>query len=348
MADGEGGVDCRQPPTLSKPRARCCGLKPAREGARALKVVVTGAAGFIGSHLVEGLVAAGHEVVGVDCFTDYYARADKEANLDSARALPGFSFVEADLRTDPLEPILDGADAVVNEAATPGLVLSWDDFERYQSTNLSAVKRLIDASLSVGVAHLVQASTSSVYGAEATGTEDSPCLPVSPYGVTKLAAEHLLRAHSEVHGLPITILRYFSIYGPRQRPDMAYRIFCERLLQAEPITVYGDGGQSRSNTYVSDCVAATIAAVTRPADGSVFNVGGGREITLLDAIKVLARHLEVEPVIEFSPPRLGDQRRTVADISRATASLGWQPLVDPEAGLLEEVRWVRSRRNAQH
>ena len=167
-------------------------------------------------------------------------------------------------------------------------MLSWDDFDRYQSTNLSAVKRLIDASIAVGIGHFVQASTSSVYGADATGDEDSPCLPVSPYGVTKLAAEHLLRAHSETADLPLTVLRYFSIYGPRQRPDMAYRIFCERMLRGEPITVYGDGKQTRSNTYVGDCVAATIAALGRPADGSVFNIGGGREVELLGAIEVLA------------------------------------------------------------
>lgn len=308
-----------------------------------MKVVVTGAAGFIGSHLCEALVGSGHEVLGIDCFTDYYARPDKEANLSVVRGLTGFTFVEADLRTDALEPLLEGADAVVNEAATPGLVLSWDDFDRYQSTNLSAVKRLVDASIATGVGHLIQASTSSVYGAQATGSEDSPCLPVSPYGVTKLAAEHLLRAHSETFGLPLTILRYFSIYGPRQRPDMAYRIFCERLLRGEPITVYGDGRQSRSNTYVSDCVAATVAALDGPADGSIFNIGGGREVELLEAISILARHLGVEPVIEYREARRGDQRRTVADIGRARAVLGWEPQVEPEAGLLSEVRWVQER-----
>ncbi len=308
-----------------------------------MKVVVTGAAGFIGSQLCEGLLNAGHEVVGIDCFTDYYARADKEANLQVALALPGFTFVEADLRTDALEPLLEGVDVVVNEAATPGLVLSWDDFERYQSTNLSAVKRLIDACLAVGVGHVIQASTSSVYGAEATGPEDTPCLPVSPYGVTKLAAEHLLRAHAATFDLPLTILRYFSIYGPRQRPDMAYRIFCERLLRGEPITVYGDGGQSRSNTYVSDCVAATIAALGGPADGSVFNIGGGREIKLLEAIEIIAGELGVDPVLEFRDARRGDQRRTSADITLARGVLGWEPKVTPDEGLAAQVAWVRER-----
>ena len=308
-----------------------------------MKVVVTGAAGFVGSHLAEALLEAGHEVVGIDCFTDYYARADKEANLASARAHPSFSFVEADLRTDALEPILEGADAVVNEAATPGLVLSWDDFDRYQSTNLSAVKRLIDAALATGVGHVVQASTSSVYGVDATGAEESQTLPVSPYGVTKLAAEHLLRAHHESFGLPLTILRYFSIYGPRQRPDMAYRIFCERLLRGEAITVFGDGQQSRSNTFVGDCVAATIAALDRPGHGEIMNVGGGREIALREAIDLLAAELGVDPVIEHQAPRKGDQRRTVADTSRARDLLGWEPQVTPEEGLAAQVRWVRER-----
>lgn len=308
-----------------------------------MKVVVTGAAGFVGSHLAEALLAAGHEVVGIDCFTDYYARADKEANLLGARDTPGFRFVEADLRTADLAPLLDGADAVVNEAATPGLVLSWDDFERYQSTNLSAVKRLIDAAIEVGVGHFVQASTSSVYGVDATGPEDSVTLPVSPYGVTKLAAEHLLRAHHQSFGLPLTILRYFSIYGPRQRPDMAYRIFCERLLRGEPITVFGDGEQSRSNTYVTDCVSATVAALHRPPEGAILNIGGGREITLREAIGLLAAELGVEPVIERRDARKGDQRRTHADTTRARELLGWTPQVEPEAGLAAEVRWVRDR-----
>lgn len=308
-----------------------------------MRIVITGAAGFIGSHLAEALVAQGHQVVGIDCFTDYYARSDKERNLEGLLGQDRFELVEADLRSAPLEPLVDGADVVINEAATPGLVLSWDDFERYQSCNLSAVKRLVDACIATGVGHLVQASTSSVYGAEATGSEDAPTLPVSPYGVTKLAAEHLLRAHSETYDLPLTILRYFSIYGPRQRPDMAYRIFCERLLRGEPIVVYGDGGQSRSNTYVSDCVAGTIAALHGPADGTIFNIGGGRELKLLDAVALIASELDVEPVIEHREARRGDQRRTMADISRAAERLGWEPQVEPEDGLRAEVAWVRAQ-----
>lgn len=306
-----------------------------------MRIVVTGAAGFIGSHLSEALVAEGHDVVGVDCFTDYYPRADKLANLAALVDEEAFELVELDLAADDLTSLLDGADVAVNLAAAPGLVRGWDSFETYQTNNVRATKCLLDACLEAGVGHLIHASTSSVYGAEATGPEDSPTQPVSPYGVTKLAAEHLLQAHHATHGLPLTILRFFSIYGPRQRPDMAYRIFCERLLRGEPLVVYGDGCQTRSNTYVGDAAAGVLRALEGPRDGAVFNIGGGQEIKLLDAIAVLAAELGVEPEIEHRPARRGDQRRTVADVRRARAELGWAPQVDARDGLALELAWVR-------
>jgi nucleoside-diphosphate-sugar epimerase len=308
------------------------------------RVVVTGAAGFIGSHLCDALLAEGNTVVGVDCFTDFYARSDKEANLASARADDAFTMVEADLRTAELAPIVAEADVVVNLAATPGLTLAWDDLSDYQSCNVNAVYRLVDACLAASVPHVIHASTSSVYGSEAFGPESAPRHPISPYGVTKLAAEEILLAHRETRGLPVTILRYFSIYGPRQRPDMAFRVFCEQLLAGEAITVYGDGNQTRSNTYVSDCVSATMAAMERPPDDlGVFNIGGGREVRLLDAIQILAAELDVEPRIDFRPARRGDQRHTRADTTRARADLGWKAMVRPEEGLAAEVAWVRAR-----
>lgn len=306
-----------------------------------MKIVVTGAAGFIGSHLSEALVGRGHDVVGLDCFTDYYARADKESNLVALRAHDRFEFVEADLRTDALEAILDGADAIVNEAATPGLVLSWDRFEQYATCNLSAVQRLADAAVRVGIDHFVQASTSSVYGAE-----DADTHPVSPYGVTKLAAEQLLDAYRATAGLPVTVLRYFSVYGPRQRPDMAYRIFCERMLAGEPIEIYGDGLQSRGITFVEDCVAGTVAALERPDLTGTFNIGGGTEISLNDALAILAGALDVEVRAQHLPARRGDQRRTVPNCTKATAQLGWAPEIEPEEGLARQAAWVRSRRDA--
>ena len=305
-----------------------------------MRVVVTGAAGFIGSHVVDELLARGHAVVGIDSFTDYYPRPMKEANLTNARSHERFTFVEADLRSDPLEPFLEGADALINEAATPGLVLSWNDFDRYDSTNVIAVHRLIKASEAVGLPRFIQASTSSVYGPVATGSEDSPTKPASPYGVTKLAAEHLLLAHHQNFGFPVLVLRYFSIYGPRQRPDMGYRIFCERMLQDEPITVFGDGHQSRGNTYVSDCVGATILAIERGDPGQIMNIGGGVEIDVLTAIETLSEALGRSPRLEFRAARPGDQARTLADIRLATEVLGWAPHVAPDVGLRREAEWV--------
>ena len=307
-----------------------------------MRVLVTGAAGFIGSHVCDRLLADGHEVVGIDCFTDYYGRRHKEANVRTALTHHNFTLVEADLRSDQLEPLLEGVDAVINEAATPGLVLSWSDFERYESCNVYAVHRLIKACQDTNIERFIHASTSSVYGPVAMGDEDHATRPISPYGVTKLAAEHLLLAHSDMFDLPVIVLRYFSIYGPRQRPDMAYRIFCERLLRGEPITVFGDGRQSRGNTFVSDCVDATVRALDRGDPGMVLNVGGGRELALLDAIGILADALGTTAEIDFQPPRPGDQQRTIADTSLAKQVLGWSPLVDPEEGLRREAEWVKA------
>lgn len=307
--------------------------------------MITGVAGFIGSHLAEAAIARGDEVIGIDCFTDYYDRSLKETNLEQLHHEDRFRFVEADLRTTPLRPILEGADIVINQAATPGLVLSWDDFDEYQSNNFTAVKRLIDAALEAGIEHVIHGSTSSVYGVDATGGEDSPTRPVSPYGVTKLAAENLLYAYHLGHGLPLTILRYFSVYGPRQRPDMAYRIFCERLLDGKPITIYGDGRQSRSNTHVFDVVEATLAASEQPGTGEIYNIGGGQELELLEAVEILGRVLETEPEIRFEEQRRGDQRRTMALIDKAESRLGWTPQIEPEQGLPDEADWVRSMRS---
>lgn len=305
-----------------------------------MRVVVTGAAGFIGSNLCDALLDAGHEVTGIDCFTDYYGRDLKLANLSNARQHPSFDFAEVDLRHGLLDDLVDGADAVINEAATPGLLLSWDDFERYESCNVYAVHRLIKVCQRRGVPRFVQASTSSVYGPLAMGHEELATRPISPYGVTKLAAEHLLLAYHDMFAFPVIILRYFSVYGPRQRPDMAYRTFCDQLLNGEPVTIYGDGLQSRGNTYISDCVDATMAAMRRGASGDVFNIGGASEIALIDAIKILADEIGVEPLVRFEAARPGDQRRTIADVTSANAALGWTPRVLPEDGLRRQARWV--------
>jgi nucleoside-diphosphate-sugar epimerase len=311
-----------------------------------VRIVVTGVGGFIGSTLAEKLIKGGHEVVGLDAFIDYYPRAVKEANLAALADAQAFRFGEVDLRRDDLDPWLDGADAVIHEAAMAGLMRSWTDLELYTSCNILATNRLIEAAERAAVARFVLASTSSVYGLEAVGDEDRALEPSSPYGITKLAAEKLVLAHVALQDLPATIIRYFSIYGPRQRPDMAYHRFIEAMLDRQPITVYGDGEQTRSNTYVDDAVNGTILALERGAVGGIYNIGGGRTIALNDAISLIAGHLGVEPIIERQPARPGDQRHTSADVSRARAVLGYEPSVEPAEGLGRQVDWHRSRRGA--
>jgi UDP-glucuronate 4-epimerase len=305
-----------------------------------MRVVVTGAAGFIGSHLVEGLVAAGHEVIGLDAFTDYYARPLKEDNLAEIEQLPAFTFHEIDLRDGDLVSVLRGVDVVINEAAMPGLA-GWDAFASYESCNVAAVHRLVQASLRAGVARLIQISTSSVYGSDAVGDETQATRPISPYGVTKLAAEHLVMANVRSCGLPALVLRYFSVYGPRQRPDMAFRVFATRLVQGLPIDVFGDGRQSRSITAVDDCVRGTIAAMEAGSVGRTYNIGGGENVEVGRALAILADELGVTPVVRHLPARPGDQRRTQADCTRARREFGYEPRVPVEEGLRAEAGWVR-------
>jgi nucleoside-diphosphate-sugar epimerase len=254
-----------------------------------MRCVVTGAAGFIGSHLCENLLGRGDTVAGIDALTPYYAPAVKERNVIPALAHPSFHLHRLDLRTDPLDAALAGADVVFHLAGMPGLVRSWTDFDGYWTCNVQATQRLLEALRRAAdpPPRLVLASTSSVYGAEAAGDESLPTRPVSPYGVTKLAAEHLGRAYAEAFGLPVVVLRYFSVYGPRQRPDMGYHKFIDALLRDEPITVFGDGHQVRGNTYVADCVEATALAAAAPP-GEVYNVGGGEPASVWDIL----RHLE--------------------------------------------------------
>lgn len=309
-----------------------------------MRILVTGAAGFVGSHLAEALVAAGHDVVGLDSFVDYYPRQVKEQNLTGLLAQPGFQLVERDLRHDDLAAAIDGADAVIHLAAMAGLPRSWSEFSSYMECNLLGTQRLVEAARSAAVRRFVHISTSSVYGRDAVGDESQPTHPVSPYGVTKLAAENLVQAFVETHGFPATILRYFSIFGPRQRPDMAYNIFIEALLDGRPITVFGDGEQSRTNTFVSDAVAATIAALHQGEVGGVYNIGGGEPITVNEAIAVLATYLGTEPRIDHVAGRAGDQRRTDADTTRARRDLGFRPTVGPHEGLRAQADWQRGRR----
>ena len=311
-----------------------------------MKVMVTGAAGFVGSSLSEALIAAGHEVVGVDCFIPYYDRAVKESNLAALRLNPSFAFHEVDLRTADLGASLDGVEAVVHLAAMPGLAKSWTDVELYSSCNIVATARLIDACRGRSLHRFVHISTSSVYGSEANGDETMPIRPASPYGITKLAAEHLVLAHAEQYGLPGVILRYFSIYGPRQRPDMGYNLFCEALLDGRPITIFGDGSATRSNTYIDDCVRGTMLGLQLGHVGEAYNIGGGEVIGLLDAIEVIAEAARVKPHLIFGDKRPGDQKSTQADCSKAAEHLGYHATVGPHEGLVRQFAWHQNRRNS--
>lgn len=311
------------------------------EAAKQLVCLVTGAAGFIGSHLVDRLLAAGHSVIGVDAFTDYYPRSVKEANLRQALGHPGFQLVEADLRTADLRPLVRDSDVVFHLAAMGGLLRSWTDFDEYLSCNVLATQRLLEALRSTSVQHLVHASTSSVYGRDSSGDESHPTLPDSPYGVTKLAAEHLVRAYARNHGLPFTILRYFSVFGPRQRPDMGYHIFIDALLRGAPITVFGDGTTIRANTYIADAIDATMAVLAHGPTGEVYNIGGGEPVSTIEALALLERLTGQQAKVIYGPPRPGEQARAIADTSKARRDFGWAPQTSLEEGLRAQVAWQR-------
>jgi nucleoside-diphosphate-sugar epimerase len=307
-----------------------------------MKCLVTGAAGFIGSHLCEHLLQAGHFVVGLDAFIPFYPRALKETNLSGFRSHPAFHFHPLDLRSDPLDVALAGIEAVFHIAAMPGLTRSWTEFDLYESCNLLGTQRLLEAVRRLPrLRRFIYASTSSVYGRFGSGDETLPTRPISPYGVTKLAAENLCRAHADEYGLPLVVLRYFSVYGPRQRPDMGYHRFIDAILQGQPLVVYGDGLQARGNTYIEDCVAATVAALEAPI-GEVYNVGGGETANVWEILGKLETILGRRPLVRREPGRPGDQRFTGADTVKIFRHLGWRPRIGLDEGLAHQVDWQKN------
>jgi len=308
-----------------------------------MRALVTGAAGFIGSHLCEHLLDRGAEVIGLDCFTDYYARAIKEANLEGPRTRRGFRFVEARIQDANLPALLDGVTHVFHLAAQAGVRKSWGrDFRTYTTNNVEASQHLLEACVGVYLHRFVYASSSSLYG-DAVAIpmrEDALPQPVSPYGVTKLAAEHLCSLYHVNHGVPTTSLRYFTVYGPRQRPDMAFHRFFTAAAHGQPITLYGDGEQTRDFTFVADTVAATIAAGERGVPGRAYNIGGGSRVSINNVLEIIGRTVGRELEIRREPAQKGDMRDTYADTTLARADLGYAPRVTLEEGLGDEYRWL--------
>ena len=307
------------------------------------KVLVTGAAGFIGSAVVRALNAQGTPVVALDALLDgLYPAKEKIARFDFLTTLDGVDTFQLDLRSDDLSVLPRDIEYVINEAAMPGLGLSWTAFDLYSSCNLSALSRLIEASSAWDLTKFIQISTSSVYGKSAVGDENQEIRPVSPYGVTKLAAEQLVLAHLRDSGFPGMILRYFSVYGPGQRPDMAYRKFIAKALAGEEITLFGSGEQSRSNTYIDDCVAGTIQALSAGDPGEVFNIAGGEERTINEALAIIEAGVGKPLNISRHPAARGDQERTRGDSSRAQEKLGFISNTRLEDGLGEQIKWQQN------
>ena len=309
-----------------------------------MKALVTGAAGFIGSTLADELVTRGVDVVGLDSFTDYYPRAIKEQNLAGVRPRPGFRFVEARIQDADLAALLADRTHVFHLAAQAGVRKSWGrDFFVYTSNNVEATQVLLEACVGRPLERLVYASSSSVYGDNVSlpMKEDALPQPVSPYGVSKLAAEHLCALYHANYGVPAVSLRYFTVYGPRQRPDMGFHKFLRAAIREEPIRIYGDGEQTRDFTYVHDAVSATIAAATRGIPGRVYNIGGGSRVSVNQVLAMIGRVSGVPPQVVLEPAQKGDMRHTYADTRLAHADLAFAPAVDLEQGLAAQYQWLR-------
>ncbi|HET7698940.1 MAG TPA: NAD-dependent epimerase/dehydratase family protein [Vicinamibacterales bacterium] len=308
-----------------------------------MKALVTGAAGFIGSHLASALLDGGATVVGVDAFTDYYGRALKERNLDENRRRSGFRFVEAALQDTDLAALLDGMTHVFHLAAQAGVRKSWGrDFRTYTDNNVDATQKLLEACVGRPLHRFVHASSSSVYGDRAPipMKEDALPQPVSPYGVTKMAAEQLGYLYHVNYGVPAVAMRYFTVYGPRQRPDMAFNRFIRAALDGKPITLYGDGEQTRDFTFVADAVAATVAAGERGVPGTAYNIGGGARVSMNQVLQIIERVHGRALTVNREPAQKGDMRDTYADTSLARRDLGFAPTVSLEEGIRAEYEWL--------
>lgn len=312
--------------------------------------IVTGAAGFIGSHLVETLLSQGKQVIGIDHFNDYYDPKLKRKNIAHFENHPAFTLIEGDIQLLNWSVLLKGVEVVYHQAAQAGVRASWGDgFRAYTERNINATQVLLEAAKDAkNLQRLVFASSSSVYGdAETLPTNESVCpQPVSPYGITKLASERLCLLYHKNFGVPVVGLRYFTVYGPRQRPDMAFHKFFQAVMQGQAIPIYGDGQQTRDFTYISDAIAANLAAATAPAAiGEVFNIGGGSRVVLTEIIDSMEKIVGRPIYRQHIENAKGDARHTAADVSKAQKLLGYQPQVSLVAGLTQEWLWIQTLRD---
>ena len=306
-----------------------------------MKVVVTGAAGFIGSHLVERLLRDGHEVVGIDGFTDYYARVAKERNVGSARTNDRFHFESLDLSQDDLRPALEGAEVVYHLAGRPGVRAAPMQFDQYLRENVIATHHLLDAVKEMQLKSFVYGGSASVYGdAEVFPTAETTVpAPLSQYGVTKLAGEHMAYVYWKNYRVPVVRLRYFSVYGPRMRPDLMLAKAMHAMYEGRVFDVYGDGEQTRDFTYVTDAVDGTIRAAERGSPGDLFNIGGGSSVSVNRALDLLGEVAGMQLARRYLPRQPFDHRRAGASITRARMQLGWEPGTSLREGLERQWRW---------
>lgn len=309
-----------------------------------MRCLVTGAAGFIGSHLSDRLLQEGFEVVGIDSFLDYYPRPMKERNLRGLFSSPGFRFIEGELQRTALEPLVAEVDYVFHQAAQAGVRASWgQSFHVYVENNVWATQMLLEACVGKGIQKFIFASSSSIYGdsPEMPIREETYPRPVSPYGVTKLASEQLCYLYWKNFGVPCLSLRYFTVYGPRQRPDMGFHKFIRALLADREITLYGDGHQARDFTYISDAVEANLLAMRSPYRGESFNIGGSHPVELWEVFRLLEAISGRRPRIQREEAQKGDVRSTAANISKARKFLGYAPGVGLEEGVQREYQWLK-------
>lgn len=313
-------------------------------------VLVTGAAGFIGSAISNRLLSQGYDVIGVDSMNDYYDSTLKESRIAELAARSTFEFIRGDLLELPINEIVKSANFVVHQAGQPGVRNSWaSGFEEYVSRNISLTQRLLEASRENSVERFVYASSSSLYGNQEYWpcSEEATPRPFSPYGVTKLAAEHLVSLYAENFGLHTTSLRYFTVYGPSQRPDMAFHRFCEATITGTPVKIFGDGGQRRDFTYVDDIVDANVLAMTHGDvnKGAVYNVCGGTDATVNDVLNTLEELAGAPVPVERVESVSGDVRRTAGNSTKIRADLGWTPKTSLRDGLSAQLQWHQSRQS---